>query len=87
MGLLALTELCARWDALSKGESMTTKAVRDAIAVEEEMPFVEPVCHKCGRQFKDGDTAYAVQMAVIKTEHRAAIFSERTVLLCEEHNV
>lgn len=51
------------------------------------MPFVDPVCNKCGKKFKDGDTAYAVQLAVIKTEHRAAIFSERTVLLCEEHNV
>jgi len=51
------------------------------------MPFVDPVCHKCGKKFHNGDAAYAVQLAVIKTEHRAAIFSEKTVLLCEEHNV
>lgn len=47
-------ELCDRWDRLPKGESPTTKAVREALAQAEphEHRFVaEPSslhCYRCG---------------------------------------
>jgi hypothetical protein len=57
----AVEELCARWDALSKGESETTKQIR--AAAEADLGAVRRVAAWCGDKAGDmaasGHGAYA----------------------------
>lgn len=72
----AILDLCDRWDALSKGETATTKAIREAYAVElAERPCGQRSVRVIATTLEAG--GYITQACIVPkaerhTEHRDA---------------